>query len=43
MPEPKEPKKTEEEDEAATAEECELTDQELDTVSGAAPGEEEDD
>jgi hypothetical protein len=43
MSEPKEPKKTEEEDEATAAEECELTDTELDTVAGAGPDEEEDD
>ena len=43
MSEPKEPKKVEEEKEEATAEECELSDEELDAVAGAGPREKDDD
>ena len=43
MPDPKEPKKTEEEKQEAATEEGELTDEELDAVAGAGDREKEDD
>ncbi len=43
MPDPKEPKKVEEEEETACTEEDELSDKDLDAVAGAGPREERDD
>ena len=43
MPDPKEPKKVEEEKKTEACEEGELTDEDLDAVAGAGPREERDD
>ena len=43
MSEPKEPKKVEEEKQEVEAEECELSDEELDAVAGAGDRERRDD
>ena len=43
MPDPKEPKKVEEEQETACTEEGELSDEDLDSVAGAGPREEKED